>query len=133
MKEIKIIIEKASDGTYGAYAENVPKIVGAGDTVQECKQSILDCIDTIKTYFKDSEIPTALKGDYVLTYKFDVESLLNCYKGVLSNPAMEKITGINQKLIHHYASGLKKPREKQRKKIEMGLHTLANELLAIEL
>ena len=55
------------------------------------------------------------------------------YKGILGNPAFEKITGINQKLIHHYATGLKKPREAQRKKIEEGLHALGRELLSIEL
>ena len=51
----------------------------------------------------------------------------------MGNPAFEKITGINQKLIHHYATGLKKPREAQRKKIEEGLHALGRELLSIEL
>ncbi len=132
MKKIKIVIEKSAD-SYGAYAENVAKIVGAGDTVQECKQSVLDCIDTIKTYFDEKEIPDVLKGDYELVFRYDVVSLLQYYKGILSNPAFEKLTGINQKLIHQYAAGLKNPREKQRKKIEKGLHQLGTELLAIEL
>lgn len=131
MKTIKIIIEKSSD-SYGAYAQNVPGIYGAGDTVQECKQSILDAIDTIKTFDED-QIPKALKGDYEIVYQFDTESLLNYYKGILSNPAIEKLTGINQKQIHQYSTGLKKPRPAQRKKIEEGLHKLGKELLAIEL
>ncbi len=132
MKKIKIIIEKSAD-SYGAYAENVEKIVGAGDTVQACKQSVLDCIDTIKTYFEDSEIPSVLKGDYELVFNYDVVSLLQYYKGILSNPAVERLTGINQKLIHQYAIGLKKPRQPQRKRIEQGLHRLGTELLSIEL
>lgn len=131
MKTIQITIEKSAD-SFGAYAENVPGIYGAGDTVQECKQSILDAIDTVKT-FEDNQIPKALKGDYRLVYRFDTESLLQYYKGILSNPAIERITGINQKLIHQYSTGLKKPRVAQRKKIEQGLHHLGNELLAIEL
>ena len=36
--------------------------------------------------------------------------------------ALEKLTGINQKQLHHYATGLRKPREAQRKKIETALH-----------
>lgn len=131
MKTIQIIIEKSPD-SFGAYAKNVKGIYGAGDTVQECKQSILDAIETIKT-FDDSQIPAALKGDYELVYKFDTESLLQYYKGILSNPAIERITGINQKLIHQYSTGLKKPRPAQRKKIESGLHQLGRELLAVEL
>lgn len=131
MKKLKIVIEKSSD-SYGAYAENVSGIFGAGDTVENCKQSILDAIETIKS-FDENQIPSILKGDYKIVYRFDTESLLNYYKGVLSNPAFEKLTGINQKLIHQYSTGLKKPREAQRKKIEKGLHDLGKELLEIEL
>lgn len=131
MKTINIVIERASDGTFGAYATNIEGIYGAGDNVKEVKQSVLDAIDTIKEYF--DEVPEILNGKYEVKYKFDTESLLQYYKGILSNPAFEKITGINQKQIHHYATGMKKPREAQRKKIQEGLHTLGRELLAIEL
>lgn len=131
MKKIEIIIERASDGTYGAYAKNVEGIYGMGDDVRAVKQSILDGIDTIKENF--SEVPEILKGSYEIAYKFDTESLLQYYKGILGNPAFEKITGINQKQIHHYATGLKKPREAQKRKIQEGLHALGRELLQIEL
>jgi len=52
---------------------------------------------------------------------------------VFSKPALERLTGINQKLLHQYATGLKKPREAQRKKIEAALHRLGIELLSVEL
>lgn len=131
MKQIKIVIEKGAD-SFGAYAENVKGVFGAGNTVHECKQSILDAIDTIKT-FDDKQIPAILKREYEIVYRFDTESLLQYYKGIISNPSLEQLTGINQKLIHQYSTGLKKPRLAQRKKIEKGLHEFANELLTIEL
>lgn len=131
MKTINIIIERTTDGNFGAYASNVEGIYGAGDNLKEVKQSVLDAIDTIKEYF--DEVPEVLQGDYEIKYNFDTESLLQYYKGIFSNPAFEKITGINQKQIHHYATGMKKPREAQRKKIQEGLHALGRELLAIEL
>lgn len=131
MKEIKITIEKSSD-SFGAYSENVPGIFGAGDTAEECKQSILDAIETIKT-FDESQIPEILKGEYTIVYKFDIVSLLNYYKGIFTNSAFEKITGINQRQIQHYSSGKPSPRPKQREKIEKALHKLGNELLAVEL
>ncbi|MEI7488370.1 MAG: type II toxin-antitoxin system HicB family antitoxin [Chryseobacterium sp.] len=130
MKTIKIIIEKAGDGTYSAYSDNVDGIYGMGDNVQKVKQDILDGIDTVKTL---DNCPSVLKGEYNLVYQYDTESLLQYYKGILSNPAFEKLTGINQKLIHQYSVGIKKPRPAQRKKIEEGLHKLGEELLAIEL
>mgnify|MGYP001291617477 FL=1 len=49
MKTLKIVIEKSSD-SFGAYAQDVNGIYGAGDTLAEVKQSINDAIDNIKTY-----------------------------------------------------------------------------------
>ena len=130
MKTIKIIIEKSNDGFVCAYAVNVEGLTGGVEPVQDAKQDILDGIETMKSFDKK---PKILDGDYELVYKFDTQSLLKYYKGILSNPALEKITGINQKLIHQYSTGLKKPRPAQRKKIENGIHEFAKELLAIEL
>ena len=132
MKTLKIIIER-SDDMFSAYAENAEGIYGGGDTVEEAKQSILDAICIIKAEFTPENIPTILKGDYEIIYNFDVESLLNYYKGIFTNSALEKITGINQRQIQHYSSGLKRPRQPQLKKIEEGLHRLAAELQALKL
>lgn len=129
MKEIKIIIEKSTD-SFGAYSENINGIYGAGDTAEECKKSILDAIETLKEL---DDCPYELKEKYSITYKFDTISLLNYYKGIFTNSAFERITGINQKQIQHYATGHRKPRAEKCKKIEAALHRLGNELLAVEL
>ena len=131
MKEIKIVIEKTKDH-YSAFAENVEGIYGAGDTPAEAKQSVVDAIVLLKKY-NSSKIPDVLKRTYKLVYKFDTESFLNYYKKIFTNSALERITGINQKLLQHYSSGLKKPRPAQKKKIESALHQLGGELMAVEL
>src|SRR5690554_4392507 len=131
MKEIKIIIEKNEDG-FWAYSENEPGITGGGDTVQACKQDVLDCIETMKSMHGSNKFRYK-EGEYKLIYKFDTESLLAYYKGIFTHAALERITGINQKQLWHYASGTKKPRLEQRKKIERGLHQLADELSEVEL
>lgn len=118
---------------YTAHADNVYGIYAGGDTVEEVKQSVLDAIRFLKTYNTDENIPDILKGDYQIIYQFDTASLLSYYKGVFSNSALERLTGINQKLLYHYATGLKIPREPQRKKIETALHKLGKELLSVEL
>lgn len=132
MKQIRIIIERTDD-LYSAYAENVEGIYGGGETVAEAKQSIVDAIRLLKQYNAAENIPVILKGEYDLIYKFDTVSLLNYYKGIITNAAWERMTGINQKQLQHYASGLKKPRQPQAKKIEQALHQLGKELLAVEL
>ncbi|GGB84566.1 type II toxin-antitoxin system HicB family antitoxin [Dyadobacter sediminis] len=131
MKKIKVIISRGKDN-YAAFAENVKMITGAGDTVQEAKASVLECIELIKT-FPAKNIPAVLKGEYEIVWKLDVESLLEYYKGIFNQKGIAKLTGINEKQLNHYASGLKKPRAVQIKKIETALHRLGNELLAIEL
>ncbi|MEI6050426.1 MAG: type II toxin-antitoxin system HicB family antitoxin [Bacteroidota bacterium] len=132
METIKVIIEKTKD-MYSAYAENTKGIYAGGDTVEEVKQSVLDAIRLLKNYNTEENIPNILKGDYQIVYRFDTQSFLNHYNKVFTNVALERITGINQKLLHHYATGLKKPREPQRKKIENALHKLGSELLSLEL
>ena len=131
MSVIKIIIEKTSN-FYSAYAENVEGIYGAGATVQKTKESVLKSLELYVKYNR-KKLPKILQGDYSVKYRFDAQSLLNYYKGIFTNASLEKITGINQKQIQHYASGLKKPRELQKRKIQTGLRNLAKELQSIEL
>ena len=130
MKLIKIIIERSKDAFWG-YAENVEGVSGVGNTVAEVKESVLKSIEIVKSFEKQT--PAILKGEYAINYYYDVESFLNFYKKIFNNAALERITGINQKQLHHYATGIKKPRPAQKQKIETGLHNLANELLAIHL
>jgi len=132
MKYVKVIIERTKD-MYTAYAENAPGVYGGGNSVEEAKHSINNAIRLLKKHNTPKNIPAILKGEFALLYKYDAESFLKHYKGIFTNAALERITGINQKQFHHYASGLKKPRRAQAKKIETALHKLGNELLAIEL
>ena len=69
--------------------------------------------------------------EYEIVYKFDVQSLLEYYRGIFSFSALQTITGINQRQLCHYASGISKPRPKQAAKIADGLHRLAKELQSV--
>jgi predicted RNase H-like HicB family nuclease len=132
METVKIIIEKTDD-LFSAYADNVEGIYAGGETVEEVKQSVLDAIELLKEHNTEENIPTILKGNYEITYHFDLESLLNYYKGIMSFSALERLTGVNQKQLQHYSTGHRKPRIDQRKKIETALHKFGKELLAVEL
>lgn len=132
MKQLKIIIERSKD-QYCAFAENVEGIYGEGETVKEAKKSIDDAVKLFKKYNKENYIPQILQGEFEIVYKFDMQSLLNYYNKIFTNAALERLTGINQKQIQHYSTGLKKPRAEQAKKIETALHSLGAELMAVEL
>lgn len=75
--------------------------------------------------------PSIFDESYEIVYKFDVQSLLEYYRGIFSFSALQTITGINQKQLAHYASGISKPRPAQAEKIAKGLHKLAKELQVV--
>ena len=50
-----------------------------------------------------------------------------------SDEDFERLTGINQKQLWHYANGVTKPRPAQVQKIEKALHKLGEELISLEL
>lgn len=126
MPTITIIIERSKDA-YWAYAEKLEGVSGVGDTITEAKKSVIESLELQK------ELGNIPNKNYSISFKFDTESLLKYYKGIFTNSAFEKLTGINQKQIQHYASGIKKPRPAQTKKIEEALHSLGRELLTVKL
>jgi predicted RNase H-like HicB family nuclease len=132
MKQVRIIIERSND-QYTAYAENVEGIYAGGDSAQEAKDSALTAIKLLKKHNKARNVPSILKGEYEVVFRFDAISVLNYYKKIFTNAALERMTGINQKQIQHYSTGLKKPRPAQVKKIASAFHELGNELIALEL
>jgi predicted RNase H-like HicB family nuclease len=131
----KLIIEiGASQNHFGGFATNVEGVYGAGNTLDECKANILEGLRLLINNREKSQtaVPKWLvNGEYEIEYRYDVQSILNYYANVFTKPALERLTGINQKQLHHYATGLKKPREPQRKKIELALHRLGSELLSV--
>ena len=108
MKKLIITI-CASKDSFGAYAENCEGIYGAGDTVAATRENIQEAIRLIKEYNSPDQIPDILKGEYEIVYKYDTQSLLQYYSGILTNAALERLTGINQKQLWNYANGLSKP------------------------
>ena len=96
-------------------------------SVQEAKQSMLEGL------YLQQELGNLPSQQIAFDYHFDVVSLLNYFKGILTNAAFERLTGINQLQMSHYANGLKKPRKAQRQKIEKALHQLGEDLRSIYL
>ena len=132
MFTINVTIEKAAD-LFSAWAENIPGIYGEGESVKEVKEDILKAIALFKEHNDEKNIPEELKGDYNIEWHFDVQSFLQYYSGIFTKAALERITGINQKQLGHYASGLKKPRKAQVEKIETALHNFFDDMRMVHL
>lgn len=131
MKAIYVIVERSND-LFCAYADSVDKIYGCGETVQDVKQSIFECIEIVKS-FDDKNIPAGLKGEYEIVWKFNISGLLAYYEGIFSRAGIASVTGLSEAQVGDFTLGVKKPRGRQAKMIERNLHRLGSDLLAIEL
>ena len=125
MEKLIVTIAKG-DESYGAWVDSIPGIYGQGDTVQEAKKELEAGLELYVKYNK--EVPTILQGEFEYEYQFDIASFLEYYSKIFSKPALEHLTGINQKQLFHYASGLRKPSEKTVKKIDRAFRRFAGEL-----
>ncbi len=134
MGAVTVIIERA-DSNFSAYVREVDGITATGTSIDEIKTLIIEALDLFVASCKEFNcaIPEALEGDYEITFELDIQSLLTIYQGIFTKSGLEKITGINQKQLWHYAKGISKPREAQRQKIENALHRLGSELVSISL
>ena len=126
-----IMVIGASKDMLGAYSDNCDGIYAAGDTIEAVKADTYAAIEGLKRNLPEDRWPEQIKGDFEIEWKFDVQSFLEYYHGFMSLAGMEKMTGINQKQLAHYASGISKPRPKQAQKIAQGLHRLAREMMVV--
>jgi predicted RNase H-like HicB family nuclease len=126
MEKLIVTIAKGQE-SYGAWIENLPGAYGQGDTVEKAKESVLE---GLRLFIKHNanNLPEIVKGEYGVEYQFDVPSFLEYYSKVFSKTALERLTGINQKQLFHYASGHRKPSEKTIHKLDNAIHRFSDEL-----
>lgn len=134
MKTLKIVIERA-EHNYSAFIDGIDGIIATGNSVDEIKKNMAEAIHVFVEECQElnCEIPEELNEEYDFCFKMDVKSLLDFYSGIFSKAGLERITGINQKQLWHYASGGRNPRPSQTLKLEQALHKLGEELLSISL
>lgn len=123
----------ASKDHFGAFSENVDGVYGAGDTPQEALENAKEAIRLLIESRPAEQVPPLLLGEYEIVPVYDIISLLRYYGRIITMPALSRLTGINDKLLHQYTSGAKKPRPKQLEKIEAALHSLGQELVSLRL
>jgi len=125
MEKLIVTIAKGNE-TYGAWVDSIPGIYGQGDTVEEAKKELEEGISLYVKYNKN--VPEILMNEFECEYRFDVPSFLEYYSKIFSKPALEHLTGINQKQLFHYASGLHKPSERTVRKIDNAFRKFTGEL-----
>jgi len=133
--KIVIVTVEMTDNNYSAHIESLPGCVTTGKSMDEIKANMQEAIEghiEVSHEFGD-KIPAEFEGEYRLSFRFDAESLLTHYRGIFTNSALERLTGINQRQLQRYASGKSRPMRPQQMRIQKALHQLGEELLEVEL
>lgn len=124
MKKIKMTVEKTDTG-FSAYSEEYP-IFTTGHTIPELIEHALEAVNL---YFEDKG--RQFSADQV-KLEVDFQQFFQYYKVLNAKFLADKI-GMNPTLLSQYVQGHKKPSEKQKQRILMGIHQIGKELSEINL
>ena len=124
MRKIEVIIEKTGTG-YSAYAEKYPAIT----TGENLKELTANMVEALNLYFEDKG-RTVTQDD--LKFRYDLASLFGFYQ-VINSRALSRRIGMNPQLLSQYVSGVKKPSERQVKRILEGVRQIGRELSQLDI
>ncbi|MDR1198819.1 MAG: CopG family transcriptional regulator [Prevotellaceae bacterium] len=136
MNTVKVLIgwsgKNYSASVAGDYVNGC--VIVTEKTIDGVKKTLKEALDFhIEGSIKDGdELETWLiNGDYKFEYSFTASALLHSLDGVITRAAISRATGINEKLLGHYAMGHRTPRDAQRQRIVDGIHTIGNNLVSV--
>lgn len=128
----QVIIERGTDGSFDAtleYLADVPfGLLGQGNTVAE---TIEDFQNSYKEMRELCEKEGRVCPDLEFVFKYDIPSFLQYFAYAFTLAGLERITGVNQKQLGHYISGVRNPSEKTARKIEASIRHFAKDLESV--
>ena len=131
----KIVVDVAFEGGYGASIDILPGCVAVASSFKEVRENMEAAVAMHLSSMREdgAPIPDAFSGEYELVYKLDTPALLATYDGILTKSAIARLSGINEKRLWLYATGIKKPRPAQREKITRAFRELGQKLINVAL
>ena len=126
MKAIRVIVERASDGTYSAYMPDDNNLsfnaIGEGETAKDAHDDFLAVVDAFRVDFPEEV------AELQFVFSYDLASFLAYYSGKLTLAGLSRITGVAQGQLSHYITGHRNPSARTVEKINRSLHAFATEL-----
>ena len=132
-KKVSLVIEASSTG-FGIYGDDFP-VTAYGDTVDAAKKDLEKAIADVLDFCQKEGCapdPALNNGNLEFIFKYDIASIFNHF-GMLDASGLAKRIGMNPSLLRQYKTGHALASDKQKKKIEQGLHDLGRQLLRVRL
>ncbi len=134
-KQIKVLVSWSGENFNGGVGDpELGAIMVAASTLDEFKKEFEESFEFHIEGLRESGdyIPDyILSGDYHIVYDLEATALLKEAEKFTTLAAISRATGINQKQLSHYATGLKQPRPSSRARIIKGLHDIGRMALAL--
>lgn len=134
MKKIEVTISWSGDNYCAGTAEVGGAVLVTNKSFDGVKAAFKAAFEFhIESCVADGDTIDAdvVNGAYEFVYELTAQALIKHFDGILTRSALAKITGINERQIGHYGTGLRTPRAAQREKIINGLHKLGSEFIAV--
>ena len=135
MEQIKVFIEWCDHNFGATFGDNVPgAVVLTAKTYDVLMKEIPETLQFhVEGMVADGdEVPEwPRNGEYEFDYELDTAALIRSCEQYASLAAISRASGVNERLLSHYANGIKKPRPQQRKRIVEGLHEIGRKLIAV--
>lgn len=132
MKRITAIIEKASDGGYGIYAEGNLPLFSNGLTEQEARDEFEALLHEQAEFIKErqGEYPDWYSNDVQIDYRYDMSGFFLAFP-FINVSEFAKSLDINPSLMRKYKSGIAKAGERQKDLIQRKFDDIVSRLSAV--
>jgi predicted RNase H-like HicB family nuclease len=134
MKTVIAVTEKASDGGYGIYCPDLTGIAlyGYGLTEEEARQNLEENLAAIREHYEEENepVPESIAGSVTFDYRYDFSGFFKSCP-VFNVSELATSIGINPSLMRKYKRGIAFASDRQRKKIESGIHALGQQLSVV--
>ena len=133
MKRITAIIEKASDGGYGIYADgsDVP-LFSNGTSVEEAKDEFEALVHEQAEFMKEREgdYPSWYSEDFRVEYRYDISGFFLAFP-FINVSSFARSLGINPSLMRKYKNGLAKAGERKKELIQQKFDDIVSRLSSV--
>lgn len=131
MQKIKVQIGWLDN--YGAGSNEIPGCVATHSTLDGVKKAYTESVALHLEAMRvdGDEIPQVLQGAFELEFELNTLAILHYFNGILTRSALSRVTGINERLLGHYATGHRNPRPAQRQRIIDGIRKIGAEINSV--
>lgn len=134
-KEIKVLVSWSGENYNGGIGDSeIGAVLVTAATLDEFKSEFEESFKFHIEGMKQNgfKIPDyILKDEYKIVYDLEATALLKEAEKFTTLAAISRASGINQKQLSHYATGIKQPRAASRERIIKGIHAIGRMALAL--